>query len=60
LQLDECIKGRRSVRAYTDETVSKEQIDEVLEAGVWAPTRMAKEQWRFIIIEDKNPYQTGS
>lgn len=54
MQLDECIKGRRSVRAYTDEPVSKEQMDEVLEAGVWAPTGMAKEPWRFIIIEDKS------
>jgi nitroreductase len=59
LQLDESIKGRRSVRAYTDEPVSKEQIDEVLEAGVWAPTGMAKEPWRFIIIEDKNLIKIG-
>jgi nitroreductase len=34
LDLDACIKGRRSVRAYTDEPVSKGQIESVLEAGV--------------------------
>ncbi len=38
MELDVCIKGRRSVRAYTDEPVSKEQIETVLEAGTWAPT----------------------
>jgi nitroreductase len=53
MDLDTCIKGRRSVRAYTDEAVSKEQLNMVLEAGVWAPTGMGREPWRFIIIEDK-------
>ena len=53
MELEACIKGRRSVRAYTDEPVSKEQINTVLEAGVWAPSGMAREPWRFIIIEDK-------
>jgi len=53
LNLDACIKGRRSVRAYTDEPVSKGQIESVLEAGVWAPTGMVREPWRFIVIEDK-------
>ncbi|MCW3983012.1 MAG: nitroreductase family protein [Candidatus Bathyarchaeota archaeon] len=53
MELDVCIKGRRSVRAYTEEPVSKEQIEAVLEAGTWAPTGMGREPWRFIIIEDK-------
>ena len=33
MELDSCIKGRRSVRSYTNEPVSKEQIEAVLEAG---------------------------
>jgi len=53
VELDACIKGRRSVRAYTDESVSKEQIESVLEAGTWAPTGMHREPLRFIVIEDK-------
>jgi nitroreductase len=53
MDLDVCIKGRRSVRAYTAEPVAKEQIEAVLEAGVWAPTAMFHEPWRFIVIEDK-------
>jgi nitroreductase len=53
MELDVCIKGRRSVRCYTEETVSKEQIAAILEAGTWAPTAMAREPWRFIVIEDK-------
>jgi nitroreductase len=53
MDLDVCIKGRRSVRCYSDEPVSNAQIDAVLEAGVWAPTGMAREPWRFIVIEDR-------
>lgn len=53
MELDACIKGRRSVRSYTDEPVSKEQIETVLEAGIWAPTGMHREPWKFIVIEDK-------
>ena len=53
MELDVCIKGRRSVRAYKDEPVSKEQIETVLEAGVWAPTGMNRQPWKFIVIENK-------
>ena len=53
MDLDVCIKGRRSVRAYTDEPVSKADMNAVLEAGVWAPTGMGREPWSFIIVENK-------
>jgi nitroreductase len=53
MELDVCIKGRRSVRAYTPEPISKDQIGAVLEAGTWAATGMGREPWRFVIIEDK-------
>lgn len=53
MELDVCIKGRRSVRSYTDEPVSKEQVEAVLEAGIWAPTAMNREPCKFIVIENK-------
>ena len=53
MMLDECVKGRRSVRSYSDEPVSRELIEAVLEAGVWAPSGMNRQPWRFIVIEDK-------
>ena len=53
MELDVCIKDRRSVRSYTDEPVLKEQVEAVLEAGVWAPTAMQREPCRFIVIENK-------
>jgi nitroreductase len=53
MELDVCIKGRRSVRAYTNESVSKEQIETILDAGTWAPTGMHREPWKFIVIANK-------
>ena len=32
------ILERRSTRHYTAEPVSKEALDQILEAGLWAPT----------------------
>jgi nitroreductase len=53
MQLDECIKGRRSVRTFKAEPVPKKIIEDVLEAGIWAATGMGRQPWRFIVIENK-------
>ena len=53
MKLDDCLRGRRSVRSYTNESVSRDQIDEVLEAGTWAPNGIGNEPWRFIVIQNK-------
>jgi nitroreductase len=53
MELDACIRGRRSVRSYEDKTVPKELIEAVLEAGTWAPTGMNRQPWKFIVIENK-------
>ncbi|MBD3388833.1 MAG: nitroreductase family protein [Candidatus Altiarchaeales archaeon] len=54
MEIEECIRGRRSVRHYSDEPVSKDHIEAVLEAGVWAPTGMNRQPWKFIVVEDKD------
>ena len=53
MQLDDCIKGRRSVRAYKKEPIPKDQIETILEAGIWAASGMGRQPWRFIIVENK-------
>ena len=49
------IKQRRSIRRYTKDMVTKDQINTILEAGRWAPSGLNNQPWRFIIIlnEDK-------
>ncbi len=51
MELDACIAGRRSVRSYEARPVPKELINKILNAGVWAPSGMNTQPWRFTIIE---------
>ncbi len=50
----ELIKGRRSIRAYTEESVSQEQIAGIIEAGRYAPSAKNLQPWRFIVITDRD------
>jgi nitroreductase len=49
----EAIKGRRSIRKFTDEPVSGEQLDRLLEAARWAPSGLNNQPWRFMKITDE-------
>jgi nitroreductase len=44
------IKERRSIRRFTQEEISKEQIKTILEAGRWAPSGLNNQPWRFVVI----------
>lgn len=43
---------RRSIREYTDEPVARETLLEIIRAGVWAPSGLNNQPWRFVIITD--------
>ena len=51
--LHELLLRRRSIRKYTDEPVSPEDVRLILEAGLLAPTSKSSRSWRFIVVEDK-------
>ncbi len=48
-----CIKERRSIRNYLDKEVPKEIIEEIIEAGKYAPSAENRQPWKFIVITDK-------
>jgi nitroreductase len=41
---------RRSVRQYTGQPVEREQLHEIVKAGMWAPSGLNNQPWRFVII----------
>lgn len=47
------IKARRSVRAYTEQQVSAEDLNLILEAATYAPSGMHLETWHFTAIQNK-------
>ena len=46
------IHDRRSIRDYSDEPVSEEDMRMVLEAGRLAPSGENAQPWRFIVVRD--------
>jgi len=52
LDVFEAIRNRRSVRAFTSETVSEEEVKRLVDAGRWAPSAGNIQPWEFIIVRD--------
>jgi len=46
------IMNRKSVRSYTGEKLSQEQIETLLKAAMAAPTAMNSQPWRFVVLTD--------
>ena len=47
----ECIKGRRSIRSFTDEPVSHELLEEVIDVARFAPSWKNTQIARYIAVE---------
>lgn len=45
---------RTSVRKYTDQPVTKEQIEMLLKAGMAAPSAKNVQPWEFVVIQKKD------
>ncbi len=54
MDLLEGIYTRRSVRQYTDQSVEREQLLEIIKAGTWAPSGLNNQPWRFVIITGRD------
>lgn len=46
-------RSRTSVRCYTGEAVSREDMDYIMECARMAPSACNKQPWRFVIIESE-------
>lgn len=49
----ELIKNRRSMRKFTEEELSQEQVVTLLKAALMAPTSKRSNGWQFIAVDDK-------
>lgn len=47
------IRKRRTIRKFTPEKVSEEQVETILEMAMCAPNRLDRQPWHFVIIRDK-------
>lgn len=53
MKIIEEIVNRRSVREYSEKPVEKEKLTNILEAGRMAPTARNQQDWRIIIVTDR-------
>ena len=51
------IMERRSIRNYKDETVDKEILKQIIQAGRYAPSAKNRQPWKFIVITKKDLIQ---
>jgi nitroreductase len=47
------IKNRRSIRSYKQEQIRQEELDLILEAGIYAPSAHNDQPWHFTVIQNK-------
>ena len=54
MEVLDAIRQRRSIRRYTDEPVSREHLETIIQAGRFAPSAENRQPWRFIVITDRD------
>lgn len=53
MELIEIMKNRRSVRKYTQEPISEEKLEKILQAGLLSASGRARRPWEFIVVRNK-------
>jgi len=53
MDLIEGIFTRRSIRKYTNQTITDEQIELLIKAGMYAPSASNQQPWHFIVINKR-------
>lgn len=48
------IKTRRTIRKYQDKKVPREVIEDILEAGRWAPSAHNMQPWKFVVVDKED------
>ncbi len=46
------IKSRRSIREFTGQPVSHGLLRQLVTAGIWAPSGLNNQPWRFVLVSD--------
>ena len=52
--VQDAIRKRRSIREFTDEPVSRDALNKIVSAGIWAPSGLNNQPWRFVLVRDRD------
>ncbi|UCD83541.1 MAG: nitroreductase family protein [Deltaproteobacteria bacterium] len=53
MEVMEAIRSRRSIRSYQDRMIEDDKLHLVLEAGRLAPSASNRQEWKFILVKEK-------
>lgn len=48
----QAIYNRRSRREFTEQRVEMSDLHEIITAGIWAPSGLNNQPWRFVVVTD--------
>ena len=51
--IQDAIRRRRSIREFTPQPVAKDLLASIVEAGIWAPSGLNNQPWRFVLVRDE-------
>ncbi|PKN17780.1 MAG: nitroreductase [Deltaproteobacteria bacterium HGW-Deltaproteobacteria-6] len=54
MELQEAIRKRRSVRRFTDDFVTDDELKNIFEAVRWSPSWSNTQAWEFIVVRDRD------
>lgn len=54
MEIQNAVLTRRSIRKYKDQKISKDDLNSILKAAMYAPSAMNLQAWQFVLIDDKN------
>jgi nitroreductase len=57
-QIHDVIVNRRSIRAYSTQPVTSEQLEQLVEAARWAPSPSNIQSWRFVVVQEARQLAT--
>src|SRR3954464_2405688 len=59
MHISDAIRDRRSIKRFTDRPVSREEIEQILDAATLAPNHRLTQPWRFYVLGPEARYAYG-
>lgn len=56
MEIFEALFNRRSIRKYLKKEISDSQLEEIIKAGMFAPSAVNKQPWHFITFRNQETY----
>lgn len=53
MKVGDAIRKRRSVRQYTSQMPTQQDLEKILQAAIWAPSGLNNQPWKFKLVKDK-------